>query len=267
MSEFMGELIGTMILIVLGDGIGANMSLTKSHGNGGGWIVVTIGWGLAVCLAVFAVGEISGAHINPAVTLGLAAVGEFPWEKVGPYILAQTIGGFVGAALVWLHYLPHWKATKDPATKLGVFSTSPAIPAFWSNLFSEISGTFILLAGLLWIGANEFAQGLNPIVVGFLIMSIGMALGGSTGYAINPVRDLAPRLAHFILPIAGKGSSNWDYAPVTLLGPIIGGVFGALFYNAVFLGSFGTMFWVFAGIVLAVIVMAILEQSKLQDAP
>ena len=263
MTEFIGEIIGTMILIILGDGIGANLSLNKSHAKGGGWIVTSIGWGLAVCLAIFAVGQISGAHINPAVTLGLAAVGEFPWEKVGPYIIAQFIGGFIGATIVWLHFLPHWKETEDQATKLGVFSTSPGVPAFWSNLFSELSGTFILVAGILWIGANEFTEGLNPIAVGFLIMAIGMALGGSTGYAINPARDLAPRFAHFVLPIAGKGSSNWDYAPVPLLGPIIGGILGASFYHAVFIGNPGIVFYIFALITLVIIILAIREDKKL----
>ena len=262
MSEFLGEIIGTMILIVLGCGVNANMSLNKTYGQNGGWIVTSIAWGFAVCMAVFAVGEVSGAHINPAVSIGLAAVGEFPWEKVGPYVLAQFIGAFIGATIVWLHYLPHWKATEDVGTKLGVFSTGGAIPSFWSNLFSEISGTFILIAGLLWIGANEFTEGLNPIVVGLLIMAIGMSLGGSTGYAINPARDLGPRLAHFVLPIADKGSSQWGYAPIPLFGPIIGGVFGGLFYKAMFKGEISILFWIFLVIILGVIVMSIMEQSK-----
>ncbi len=262
MSEFLGEIIGTMILIVLGCGVNANMSLNKTYGQNGGWIVTSIAWGFAVCMAVFAVGEVSGAHINPAVSIGLAAVGEFPWEKVGPYVLAQFIGAFIGATIVWLHYLPHWKATEDVGTKLGVFSTGGAIPSFWSNLFSEISGTFILIAGLLWIGANEFTEGLNPIVVGLLIMAIGMSLGGSTGYAINPARDLGPRLAHFVLPIADKGSSKWGYAPIPLFGPIIGGVFGGLFYKAMFKGEISILFWIFLVIILGVIVMSIMEQSK-----
>ena len=158
-------------------------------------------------MAIYAVGSISGAHINPAVTISFALSGEFPVSEVPSYVLAQMLGAITGAAIVWLHYLPHWRKTEDPAAKLGVFSTSPAVPSTWANLLSEMSGTSLLIAGLLFIGANEFTEGLNPVVVGALIVAIGMSLGGSTGYAINPARDLGPRIAHAILPIKGKGGS------------------------------------------------------------
>lgn len=172
---------------------------------------------------------ISGAHLNPAVTLGLAFVGDFPWKEVPSYILGQMIGAFLGAVLVFLHYLPHWKETEDQGAKLGVFSTGPAIPNTFANLFSETLGTFVLVLGLLAIGANKFTDGLNPLVVGFLIVAIGISLGGTTGYAINPARDLGPRIAHFVLPIAGKGSSNWKYAWIPVLGPALGGSFAGVF--------------------------------------
>jgi glycerol uptake facilitator protein len=230
MSAFVAELIGTMLLIIFGAGVVAGVSLKNSKAQNGGWIVVTAGWGLAVAMAVYAVGDFSGAHLNPAVTIGLAAIGQFPWADVPGYIVAQFIGAIIGSAVVWLHYLPHWKATEDPATKLGVFATGPAIKHTLGNLMSEIIGTFVLVLGILAIGANQLADGLNPLLVGLLIVAIGLSLGGPTGYAINPARDLGPRIAHAILPIAGKGSSNWGYAWIPVVGPIIGGIMGALFY-------------------------------------
>lgn len=235
MSPFLGEVIGTMILIILGNGVVGGVVLNKSKAHNSGWIVITLGWGLAVAIAAYAVGGISGAHLNPALTIALAIIGQFSWSDVPMYIAAQLIGAFLGAVVVWLHYFPHWKATEDPAAKLGVFATDPAIPHRLSNLISEIIGTFILVLGILAIGANKFADGLNPLIVGFLIVSIGLSLGGTTGYAINPARDFGPRLAHFLLPIAGKGSSNWGYAWIPVIGPIIGGGFGALFYKVFFL--------------------------------
>ena len=188
-------------------------------------------------------GNFSGAHLNPAVTVSFALIGEFPWSDVPGYIVGQIIGAILGAALVWLHYLPHWKATDDPGTKLGVFSTSPAIPHAFSNILSEMIGTFLLILGLLFIGANEFSDGLNPMAVGLLIIAIGMSLGGTTGYAINPARDLGPRIAHFILPIAGKGGSNWKYAWIPVAGPILGGALAAVFYRMVFTGDFKPMYY------------------------
>lgn len=256
MSAFWGEVLGTMILIVFGAGVCAGANLTKSYAKNGGWIVITAAWGMGVTLGVYAVGSISGAHLNPAVTIALAFTGDFPWSQVPAYIIAQMIGAILGAALIYLQYLPHWKETADPGTKLGVFSTGPAIPHSFSNLLSEIIGTFILLLGLQFIGANEFTEGLNPIAVGVLIIAIGMSLGGTTGYAINPARDLGPRIAHAILPIAGKGSSNWGYSWIPVVGPILGGSFGALFYKAVFKQSMTPAFWI---VLIALIVILIIS--------
>ncbi len=233
MSPIVGEIIGTMILIILGDGVVANVLLNKSKGKDSGWIVITTGWGLAVAMAVYAVGWISGAHINPAVTVGLAAIGSFPWADVPMYIIGQMIGGFLGAVVVWLAYLPHWSETEDTGLKLAVFSTGPAIRNYSLNLLTEIIGTFMLVAAVLFIGdaRNELTSGFAPLLIGFLVWSIGLSLGGPTGYAINPARDLGPRIAHAILPIAGKGKSDWGYSWIPVVGPIIGGILGALFYS------------------------------------
>jgi len=262
MSPFVGEVIGTAILIIFGAGIGAGSSLKKSYSNNAGWIVITLAWGLAVTMAVFAVGDISGAHLNPAVTMGLAITDNFPWTEVPGYIAAQMIGAIIGATIVYLHYLPHWKETEDPAAKLSVFATGPAIPHKFSNILSEIIGTFVLVLGLLFIGANEFSQGLNPLVVGLLIVAIGMSLGGSTGYAINPARDLGPRIAHFLLPIAGKGSSNWGYAWIPVVGPVLGGSLGAVFYQAAFVGMITTAFWIVIAMNIVVLFLAFLASKN-----
>jgi glycerol uptake facilitator protein len=214
-----------------------------------------MGWGLAVAFAVYAVGSISGAHINPAVTIGLASIGAFPWSDVPMYVTAQMIGAFLGAVVVWLHYLPHWKATEDAGLKLAVFSTGPAIRHTPANLISEIIGTAVLVFGILAIGANEFTEGLNPLIIGFFIVAIGLSLGGTTGYAINPARDLGPRIAHFVLPIAGKGSSDWKYSWIPVIGPVIGGVLGAKFHQALYAGVSMTALYVFVGsLVLAVLI-------------
>lgn len=262
MTPFVGELIGTMILIVFGAGIGAGSSLKNSYSNNAGWIVITIAWGLAVTMAVFAVGSVSGAHLNPAVTVALAINGDFAWSEVPGYITAQMIGAIIGAALVYLHYLPHWKVTEDPGTKLGVFATSPAIPHTFSNIVSELFGTFILVLGLLFIGANKFTEGLNPLVVGLLIVVIGMSLGGTTGYAINPARDLGPRIAHFLLPIHGKGGSNWGYAWIPVVGPLMGGSLGAVFYKAVFQGEVTESLWIVLGINAVILLLAFAVTKK-----
>lgn len=235
MTPFLGEIIGTMILIIFGGGVVAGVLLKHSKAQASGWIVITAGWGLGVAMAVYAVGGISGAHINPAVTLGLAAVGEFPWAQVPTYIVGQMIGAFLGGVVVWLHYHAHWAETEDAGAKLAVFSTDPAIENPPANLLSEIIGTFILVLGVLAIGANEFTEGFFPLVVGLLVFAIGLSLGGPTGYAINPARDLGPRIAHAVLPIPGKGGSNWKYAWVPIVGPSIGGVAGGLFYQHIFL--------------------------------
>ncbi len=235
MSNFLAELIGTMLLVVLGNGAVATVVLNKTKGQNSGWIVITAGWGIAVAMAVYLVGSVSGAHINPAVTIGLAVIGKFPWASVPTYVLAQLIGGFLGGIIVWLHFLPHWAETEDPGLKLAVFSTGPAIRNLGANLLSEIIGTFVLVVGILGILANNPVAGLTPLLIGFLVWGIGISLGTTTGYAINPARDLGPRIAHFVLPIPGKGDSDWGYAWVPVVGPIIGGALGALFYASVFI--------------------------------
>lgn len=230
MSNFAAELLGTMILILFGDGVVANVVLNRSKGQNSGWIVITTGWAMAVALGVYAVGRISGGHINPAVTVALAAIGKFPWSEVPTYVIAQMIGAFLGAVLVWLAYLPHWGETEDKSLKLAVFSTIPAVRNYGANLITEIIGTAALVLGVLFIGANELTAGLTPLLVGFLVWGIGLSLGGPTGYAINPARDLGPRIAHAVLPIPGKGSSDWAYSWIPVVGPIIGGVLGAFVY-------------------------------------
>lgn len=236
MKPFVAELIGTMLLVLLGDGVVAACLLTRSKAEKSGWIVITTGWALAVAVAVYAVGRISGAHINPAVTLGLAVAGKFAWSAVPQYVAAQFLGAFLGAVLVWLTYLAHWAETEDQGLKLAVFSTAPAIRRAPSNLLTEIIGTCVLVFGVLAISANpEPAQsGLTPLLVGFLVWAIGLSLGGPTGYAINPARDLGPRIAHALLPIPNKGGSDWGYSWVPVLGPVVGGVVGAAAYAGLF---------------------------------
>lgn len=263
MSAFFGELIGTMILVTLGCGVVAGVVLKKTKSNDSGWIVITMGFGLAVAVAVYAVGGISGAHINPAVTVGLAVIGDFPWASVPTYILAQVIGAVIGAVIVYFNYLPHWKETNNEEDKLVIFSTIPAIRKPLSNFVSEMIGTFVLVLAILAIGANEFTEGLNPLIIGFLVMSIGLSLGGTTGFAINPARDLGPRIAHFFLPIPGKGPSDWSYAWVPIVGPLLGGVFGALFYQQVFSGVNTASFWIVGTVCIA----AILGANFMNKAP
>lgn len=236
MDIFIAELVGTMILVLLGDGVVANVALAKTKGENSGWIVIAAGWGFAVAIAVYVAGWASGGHINPAVTIGLAAIGKLPAGQVPVYLAAQFLGGFLGAVLVWLAYLPHWPQTKDPAAKLGVFCTAPAIRHPIGNLICEVIGTAVLLIGVLGIlnTNNEIGSGVGPYAVGILVFSIGLSLGGPTGYAINPARDLAPRLAHALLPIAGKGNSDWPYAWIPVVGPILGGLIGAVLYYGLF---------------------------------
>ncbi len=226
-----------MILIILGDGVVAGVLLKNSKAENSGWIVITFGWAMGVAMAVYTVGAISGAHINPAVTIGLAVTGQFPLIDVPGYIIAQFAGAFVGGIIVWLAYLPHWGPTEDPGLKLGVFCTAPAYRQTGPNMITEIIGTAVLLFGVLGIVTNAgavpgdlsavVATGLNPLLIGLLVLGIGLSLGGPTGYAINPARDLGPRLAHAVLPIAGKGSNDWEYAWIPVVAPIIGGIIGA----------------------------------------
>jgi glycerol uptake facilitator protein len=244
MQTLLAEAVGTMMLVILGDGVVANVVLERTKGQNSGWMVITTGWGIAVAIAVYAVGRISGAHLNPAVTLALATIGSFPWAQVPGYIAAQLAGAIAGAIVVWLTYFPHWRETRDPASKLGVFCTGPAIRHTGANLIGEIVGTAALLFGILAIAANAqtlskpgdvdlsfvFSRGLQPLLVGVLVLGIGLSLGGPTGYAINPARDLGPRIAHAMLPIPGKGPSDWGYAWIPVIAPIIGGIAGAGLY-------------------------------------
>lgn len=221
MLPYLAEFIGTMLLILLGDGVVANVTLNKSGMKGAGSIQITFAWGLAVMLPAFVFGAASGAHFNPALTLALAADGSFAWSMVPGYIVAQFAGAFAGAVLVYLLFKAQFDATEDAGTKLGVFSTGPSVPNAGLNLLSEIVGTFVLVFAIKGIPA-EVPAGVNNLLVFGIIVSIGMSLGGLTGYAINPARDLGPRLAHALLPIRRKGSSNWRYGIITLIGPVIG---------------------------------------------
>jgi len=253
MSPIVAEIIGTAILILFGGGVVANVVLDKTKGNGSGWIVITWGWAMGVFVAVFAMGQFSGAHINPAVSIGLAVAGLFDWAMVVPYILAQTLGGFIGGVLVWLAYKDHFAVSENQELKLAIFSTGPAIRNYPANVLTEVIGTFILIYGVLYLSSPGFVsmngEMLSTIViegkdVGFglgslaalpvalLVLGIGLALGGPTGYAINPARDLGPRIAHALLPIPRKGGSDWAYSWVPVVGPAIGAVLAALLYLA-----------------------------------
>ena len=233
------EFIGTLVLILLGDGVVASNCLKGSKGFNGGWVVITLAWGLAVMCGVFIAGPYSGAHLNPAVTLGLAVAGSFEWSEVVPYVVAQMLGGFLGAVLVYLFYKDQFDLTDDKATKLGVFCTAPAVMNKPRNFFCEVVGTWLLIFVILAIGNKENTPemgmgALGAFPVTMLIMAIGMSLGGTTGYAINPARDLAPRIAHAILPIKGKGGNEWSYSWVPVFGPLVGAVLAALVYGAVY---------------------------------
>lgn len=247
MFPALAEFLGTALLIILGDGVVANVLLSRSKAYNAGWIVITSGWALGVFVAVFAVGRISGAHLNPAVSVAMALAGDFPWASVPAYILAQVLGAVAGALIVWLAFLPHWKITDDPEAKRSVFCTSPAIRCAPANVLCEAIGTFVLLFGIFCMkGASGQPPGaavypidlgaLGALPVALLVLAIGLSLGGPTGYAINPARDFGPRLAHAILPIAGKGPSDWGYAWIPVAGPLAGGALAALAYTA--LGKF-----------------------------
>ncbi len=233
MTPFFAEIVGTALLILLGDGVVANVLLKGTKGQNSGWIVITFGWGMAVFAAVFCVAAFSGAHINPAVTLGLAIAGKFAWASVPSYLIAQFIGGALGAFLTWLHYRPHFLNTENGDLKLGVFCTAPEIRSTGANFISEVIGTFVLVFGVLYIAAPEVGLGaLDALPVGLLVLAIGLCLGGTTGYAINPARDLSPRIMHALLPLGkGKRDSDWEYAWIPVLGPFAGGALAALAYG------------------------------------
>lgn len=223
MPPFFAEVLGTMLLILLGDGVVANVVLKGTKGNSSGWIVITLGWGIAVFVGVLVVAEVSGAHINPAVTLALAMAGKFDWANVPAYILGQMLGAALGAFLVWLHYRDHYAASDDADAKLATFCTTPAIRSSASNLISEIIGTFVLVSAVLFMAVPEFGLGaVDALPVALVVLGIGLSLGGTTGYAINPARDLGPRIMHHLLPIPKKRDSDWGYAWIPVLGPVIG---------------------------------------------
>jgi len=238
MSPFMAELIGTMLLVLLGDGVVANVLLNDTKGNNSGWIVITTAWGLAVFVGVVVAAPYSGAHLNPAVTIGLAIAGKFAWASVLPYIAAQMLGAFIGAILVWLMYYDHFHHTNKPGAVLAVFCTGPAIRNYISNIASEIIGAFVLVFTVFYIAGGQITPTKTPIGLGsvgalpvaLLVWAIGLSLGGTTGYAINPARDLGPRIIHSLFPIKSKGTSDWQYAWIPVLGPIAGGAIAALLY-------------------------------------
>lgn len=233
MTPFLGELLGTMLLVLLGDGVVANVVLKDTKGSNSGWIVITFGWAMAVFVGVFSVASVSGAHLNPAVTIALAVAGKFAWAKVGAYVLAQMLGGAIGALLVWLQYKDHFAQTESREGKLAVFCTGPQIRNTLSNLLSEIIGTFVLVFGVLHMAAPAMGLGaLDALPVALLVLAIGLSLGGTTGYALNPARDLSPRGMHFLLPIPNKKDSDWSYAWIAVLGPVLGGALAAVVYNA-----------------------------------
>jgi glycerol uptake facilitator protein len=246
-DPYVGEIVGTATLILFGDGVVAGVLLNKSKAQNAGWVVITWAWAMAVFMGVLTSVAVSGgvAHLNPAVTLGLASIDKFDWDLVPLTIVSQFIGAFIGALLVWLSYLPHWAETEDPGLKLAVYCTAPAIRSPIPNLITEIVGTFMLVFGILAIVPLSILSGsgdmsltgwlaTGALPVGLLVLVIGMSLGGPTGYAINPARDLGPRIMHAILPIAGKGGSDWEYSWIPVVGPIIGGVLGAVAAKAIF---------------------------------
>ena len=234
MTAFLGELIGTALLIILGDGVVANVVLQKTKGNGGGLISITFGWAMAVFVAVFSVAAASGAHLNPAITIAFAVLGKFDWALVPIYIAAQLIGAFIGAVIVWLAYRRHFDSTDASADKLAVFCTGPAIRSTANNLITEAIGTFVLVFAVLEMVAPANSLGaLNALPVALVVLAIGLSLGGPTGYAINPARDLGPRIAHALLPLKNKGTSDWGYSWIPIIGPIIGALIAAFLFKAI----------------------------------
>ena len=239
MTAFLAELIGTGALVLLGNGVVANVVLTGTKGQNSGWIVITTGWALAVYVGVVIATPYSGAHLNPAVTIAMATVGKLAWSSVLPYIVAQMLGAMIGAFLVWVMYRDHFNQTTDSWLQLAAFSTRPSIPDNVANLISELIGTFVLVFTVFFITGGEIVESkthiglgsIGALPVALLVWSIGLSLGGTTGYAINPARDLGPRIMHFLLPMKNKRDSNWGYAWIPVLGPILGGVLAALVYT------------------------------------
>ncbi len=232
MTPFVAELTGMTLLIILGDGVVANVILNKTKGNGGGLMAITFGWAIAVFVGVYTSASVSGAHLNPAVTIGLATIGKFEWALVPEYLAAQLLGAMLGAFFVWVTYRQHFNATEDAATKLGVFCTSPSIKNPMDNIFSEVMGTFVFILSILFITKSQNSLGaLDALPVALLVLGIGLSMGGPTGYAINPARDLGPRIMHALLPIKNKGGSNWGYSWIPVVGPIVGAVLAALVYQ------------------------------------
>jgi glycerol uptake facilitator protein len=228
MSPFVAELIGTMFIILLGNGVVANVLLAKSKGQNGGWIVITFGWAIAVFVGVYSSATVSGAHLNPAISIALAAIGKFEWALVPSYILAQLLGAMTGSFLMWLAYKKHFDEVNDADAMMAIFCTAPAIRNTVANLATEIIGTFVLMLGVLFIAAPQNSLGaLDALPVALLVLGIGLSLGGPTGYAINPARDLGPRIMHFILPIKNKRNSDWSYSWVPVVGPVIGALIAA----------------------------------------
>lgn len=235
MNIFTGELIGTFLLILLGNGVVANVLLNKTNGYNSGWIVITFGWAMAVFTGVYIAAPSSGAHLNPAVTIALAYLEKISWSDVPTYFGGQMLGAMLGATAVWIAYHRHFDATENPAPKLSVFSTGPAIRSTVFNLFTEIIATFVLIFGVLMIVAPANSLGaLDALPVALLVLGIGLSLGGATGYAINPARDLGPRIMHAVLPIRGKGPSDWSYSWIPVIGPLIGSVIAAVIFSLVF---------------------------------
>ncbi len=234
MSEFLSELLGTMMLILFGNGVVCNVVLKKTKGNGNDWLLISIGWALAVTIPVYIFGPIGGGHFNPAFTIAMASIGDFEWTRVPLYIIAQLIGAMIGAIIVYVMYMPHFKETQDDGDKLACFATSPAINNKVGNIVSEFIGTFVLVISLLGIQNTEVVSGFGPIIVGLVILAIGVSLGGTTGYAINPARDLGPRIVHCILFSREKKSSNWSYSWIPIISPICGAVMGAIIYSSIF---------------------------------
>lgn len=234
MSVYLAELLGTMILIILGDGVVANVVLSKTKGHNSGWIVITTGWALGVAIAALIFGKVSGAHLNPALTIGLAVIGKISWSLVPGYVAAQLTGGFLGAVVVWVYYRLHFNETEDKKAKLAVFCTGAEIKDNFTSFTCEVIGTFVLVFGLLGFGNTPMADGLAPLAAGAIVWAIGLTLGGTTGYAINPARDFGPRLAHFIMPIHDKGDSEWGYAWIPIVAPIVGSIIAAVVYASIF---------------------------------